>query len=199
MHLFILLIYLWIDMNVLAKTNVQAWAKLAAEELRVQEHLEESQVEQVRWTFLVIEAFPNMRNQLMDNPKLVLSKDFQQKIQRFTSPPSSVEMEIRVRNALHKKQGNPEISLHPQTTLMGEKRDSLPALPRIGSSGVVIAADEQPKAYRPSKQEKKLIDLMSNNNSIHAVHVKKNKESDKNEQEDSEKFCRLETETEGDK
>ncbi|ETO19379.1 hypothetical protein RFI_17849 [Reticulomyxa filosa] len=58
------------------------------------EGLEEIQVEQIRLVFLVMKAFPRLQSQLLENPKLILAKDFQQKAETFKHKSSAqIEME----------------------------------------------------------------------------------------------------------
>ncbi|ETO17693.1 hypothetical protein RFI_19623 [Reticulomyxa filosa] len=69
------------DMKMLAKLNLVEWSKFATEELMKREELIQSQAEQVRSAFLVMEAFPNMRDQLLRQPELVLTDEFQRKVE----------------------------------------------------------------------------------------------------------------------
>ncbi|ETO21444.1 hypothetical protein RFI_15759, partial [Reticulomyxa filosa] len=71
------------QMLLLAKMNVVAWSQAATEKLSNEKHLSEEQAEQVRSVFLVMEAFPNMRLVLMKDPKLILSIDFQDKVNKL--------------------------------------------------------------------------------------------------------------------
>jgi len=74
------------EMNLLAKVSLKDWSRLAVKNLRNKEELTETQAEDIRLTFLVLHAFPNMKQQLVGNPRLILGTEFKRKANQFRDP-----------------------------------------------------------------------------------------------------------------
>jgi len=72
-------------MIVLSKVNVQKWSQLAVEQqIKKKGKLVDLQQEQVRSVFLYIQAFPHMREELIKNPKFILTDIFQSSVDKLT-------------------------------------------------------------------------------------------------------------------
>ncbi|ETO27561.1 hypothetical protein RFI_09574 [Reticulomyxa filosa] len=153
------------DIHVMSKLNVQEWSRLAAEELKKEWKVSDFQREQVRWVFLVIEEYPSMRSQFLNNPKLILGNDFRQKAERLKEQEpvhtgSNVRMGIRMSGiTAGNTDGGPETNIPPHlrgnilsisdifSSLSDEnEQDANLSLQR--TTTVAIAVEEQPGALK---------------------------------------------------
>jgi len=61
----------------LAKLSILNWSLMASDELMKKEELTNLQAEQVRFVFLIIQASPEIRTKLIEDPNFIYSETFQ--------------------------------------------------------------------------------------------------------------------------